>query len=205
MAFDIRLLSSITLEKRLYLFDSNLWIKILKPPTELSAFDEKYLTFFKTFSTSPIKPKIALPALVLSEVINRLLREVGMQTYIKANPALESLYQQDTKGFYKKHYRSSQAFSDYYKSILSDLSAFQDSFTLIDDGFNTRINATPIMDNPIPKLDFNDNYYFNLAKTDDMPVVTDDIDFFVDEITVYTYNNKLYKKGTDSIVPKFNK
>lgn len=74
MAYNIRNIDFAGLQKKLYFFDANLWLKILKPKLNLPIRDEKYLKFFEKFSNHPNHPKIAVTTLVLSEVINRYLK-----------------------------------------------------------------------------------------------------------------------------------
>lgn len=40
-------------------------------------------------------------------------------------------------------------------------------------------------------LDFNDTYFYFLAKKKDLVVITDDADFNVEGVSIYTLNQKL--------------
>ena len=123
-----------------------------------------------------------------------------MKTYIRSENK-QALFEEDSGGFFKKHYRPSEHFTAYYKSIISDFLIYKDFCVFIDDGLSNDVSIDELLTNAQPKLDFNDNYYYLLAKSRNYPIITDDIDFFVPGIEIYTFNMKLYKKGTDSIKP----
>src|SRR5215207_8011839 len=81
--YNIRHIDMAGIQKRKYFFDSNLWLKILKPKLNPSNRDVKYLEFVEKFTKHPTHPKIVVITLVLSEVINRYLREVTYPIFCK--------------------------------------------------------------------------------------------------------------------------
>ena len=201
MTYDIRLLINHSISEKLYFFDANLWIKILRPQTPPSKRDQKYLDFFQKFKNHPHHPKIAITSLVLSEVINRLLREVGYQKYITEQKIDKSTIQKD---YYKRVYRQTKHFAALYESICDDIWGYENFYVLLDDELGDLITSDQILSPPPKGLDFNDRYYFLLAKHKKIPIVTDDADFFVEGVTILTLNDNLYQRGKDSIVPKIN-
>ena len=76
MAYNIVHIDRVTKLGPAYFFDANLWLKILKPPINLSPRDIKYLEFVERFKNDPGQPKIIITAFLLSEVINRYLHDV---------------------------------------------------------------------------------------------------------------------------------
>ncbi len=85
MAYNIKHIDNVGLLKKKYFFDANLWLFILKPKFNLSKREEKYLNFFEKFKNNINHPKIAVTTLVLAEVINRYLREVGYSKFCEKN------------------------------------------------------------------------------------------------------------------------
>lgn len=197
MAYHISHLDNVTLQQQQYFFDANMWIKLLRPKFELSARDKKYMAFFQKFLKSPEKPKIAVTSLVLSEVINRIMREVAMRKYIMENAIPEA----DVKpGFYKEVYRKTEHFKQQYDLLRDEIRGYADSCVFVSDSLGEEIPADDILTHPLYHLDFNDAYYVLLAKKHGFPIVTDDGDFFVEDVRVLTYNDSLYKKGKNAVV-----
>jgi predicted nucleic acid-binding protein len=195
MAYNIRNIDYVSLQKKKYFFDANLWLKILKPPFELSPRDNKYLNFFQKFRDNPNHPKIVVTALVLSEVINRYLREVSYHTYCKKEKVVNP-----PKSHYKEVYRNSAQFLSDYVSLCEDIKAYQNFYELVSDGLGTDIRQKDILTSPPQGLDFNDYYYYKLALKHGYTIVTDDKDFFVQDVEVITYNTALVDRAKD-VVP----
>jgi len=197
MAYNIRDIQFVGLQKKKYFFDANLWLKILKPSFNISKRDQKYLQFFETFKNHPQHPKIAVTALVLSEVINRYLREVSFKKFCNKNnnPNPDPSY-------YKEKYRPDPQFQTDYISLCEDIKAYEDYYELIADGLTTDVKQKDILTSPPINLDFNDLYYYKLAMKNDFTIVTDDKDFFVEDVEVLTYNNQLIERAKAAIVIK---
>lgn len=198
MAYNILHLDSPKLKTKLYLFDANLWIKVLKPAFNEKGRDKKYRQFFTDFTKDVANPKIALSALILSEVINRLMREVAMNKYIREQGIDKAGI---SKGFYKETYRSTPHFQKHYETLCDDIKAYHNSYELINDELGKTIMSKHIISAPPTGLDFNDNYYYQLAKKKGYSIITDDADFFVEDVEILTYNDNLYQKYKDQIKP----
>ena len=197
MPYNIRNIDNVSLQKKRYFFDANLWLKILKPPFDLSPRDKKYLDFFEKFRNSPNSPKIVVTALLLSEVVNRYLREVTFPIFCRK----KGIHIPD-KSYYKEVYRGSQDFQSDYISLCEDIKAYQNFYELVPDGLGTDIRQKDILTSPPQHLDFNDHYYYNLALKHGYIIVTDDKDFFVEDVEVLSYNNQLLERAKSSIVVK---
>ena len=197
MSYNIRNIDFAGLQKKPYFFDANLWLKILKPPFGLSAKDQKYLSFFQKFCEHPNHPKIAVTTLVLSEVINRYLRDVTYPKYCskQAQPTPD-------KSYYKECYRPSPQFLTDYISLCEDIKAYEDFYILFSDGLGTLIKQKDILTSPPQSLDFNDNYYYKMALKNDFTIITDDKDFFVQDVEILTYNNQLLEKAKAAVAFK---
>ena len=190
MSYNIRNIDHVSLSKKQYFFDANLWIIILRPKISPSNTDLKYLQFFKKFINNPNHPRIAVTALVLSEVINRCLREITYPIFTKkqgvSNP---------DKSYYKEVYRSSSQFTSDYILLCEDIKTYHNYYDLIPDGLGTEIKQKDILTSPPQSLDFNDNYYNQLALKKGLPIVTNDKDFFVEDVEIITYNSTLLEKA----------
>lgn len=196
MGYHIFHLDNVTLKKQLYFFDANMWIKLLRPRLKLKPREQKYIDFFQKFFSSPANPRIAVTSMVLAEVINRIMREVAMAKYIKENNVPEV---QVTKGYYKEVYRKTNHFKIQYELLCDDIKAYHTKFELLEDSFGKGIKAKHVLSRPSYTLDFNDSYYVLLAKNHKIPIITDDGDFFVDDVEILTYNDALYQRGKDSV------
>lgn len=199
MAYHISHLDNVTLKKQLYFFDANMWIKILKPPFNLKGRDKKYLEFFEKFKSSAVHPKIAVTSLVLGEVINRIMREVAMSKYLKQE-GLEP--GKVNKGYYKEVYRGTDHFKGQYALLCDDIKGYHNKYEFVSDSFGEDIRTKDILTRPAYGLDFNDNYYVLLAKKYGFPIITDDGDFFVEDVEVMTYNDTLYQRGKNAVIVK---
>ena len=197
MPYNIRNLDFANLQKKDYFFDANLWLKILKPPFNLSNRDKKYLSFFQKFSNHINHPVIAVTALLLSEIINRYLRDV---TYIQF--CKKQGQENPPKSYYKEVYRSSEQFRNDYISLCEDIKTYQNNYKLFPDGFGTDVRQKDILTSPPVSLDFNDHYYYKMALKNDFTIVTDDKDFFVPDVEILTYNNQLIDRGKGAIEVK---
>jgi len=194
MGYNIRHIDNAGLQKRKYFFDANLWLKILKPPFNLTAKEEKYLNFFERFKNSPVHPKIVITSLLLSEVINRYLRDVTYTKFIK-----KSGVSNPDKSYYKEVYRPSEQFRTDYISLCEDIKAYQHYYELVSDGLGTDVKQKELLTSPPHSLDFNDHYYYRLALKHQYIIVTDDKDFFVPDVEVLTYNNQLIERAKAAI------
>lgn len=197
MAYDIVHIDRVTKLGPAYFFDANLWLKILKPLINPSARDIKYLEFVERFKNDPGQPKIIITAFLLSEVINRYLHDVSYKRFCDKQKQVTP-----PKSYYKQVYRVSPDYKSDYVNICDDIAAFSSIFTLVSDDLGGKIDLTQILQNPILSLDFNDQYYYLQAKTNGYPIVTEDGDFFVEDVQILTYNSVLIDRAKSAVVIK---
>ena len=183
-----------------YFIDSNIWLKVLSPKLRPSRNDILYRTFFDSI-TKNTKSKIVVPALVLSEVINRILREVYYGKHIatlkKSNPS----FKEDTS-YYKNIYRQTEDFKIAYTMICDEIRNYHASIILINDSLGQDFSFKHILKDPPAGLDFNDYFYYQLCKKRNYILVTDDKDFWVENVEVLTQSKTLYDKFIAQQVPK---
>lgn len=191
MNYQIQDIRTETHPKGEFLFDANVWFYILNPPINLSREIQDYFNFLECIQTSTQKPqpKIVIPSLILSEVINRYLRSVGMKTFFEENPTKEP-YPDEKKDRYKDIYRQSNQFKIDYENICAEIKSYSNITKFIDDEFAS-FKQKHILKSPPIGLDFNDFYYSELAKKNNYTIVTHDSDFYVPDVKILTSNRKL--------------
>lgn len=210
MAYKVKHLDQIKLDARFYLFDTNLWLKILMPSFSPSQQDKKYLAFFKSFSGNKVGASIVVTPLILSEIVNRYMRDYGMlYSFFKKYPEQKQRYDSlpaiEKRSFYKKEFRCHKHFIEVYNNLIDDLMAYDSLLKFENDGLGIDIHKEEILKVQAGQLDFNDNFYIAIARKRGYAIVTDDIDFFVEEVDIYTYNSALYQKAKNAVVPFVSK
>lgn len=179
--------------KKKFLLDSNIWIKVIAPSNKPSKKDEAYQDFF--YKLIEFKGKnIVLPALIVSEVMNRLLRDVYMQKF-KKNKGVQGM--QDSR-FYKEYFRPSSEYRAGCMLIADEFKTYLEKIELKNDEFGQEIKYKHVLSKFDFNLDFNDSYYYYLAKKNNYCVVTDDADFCVKGVEVLTLNENLLKRNSEN-------
>lgn len=176
-----------------YILDSNVWLPIL-------GLDESESTHYEIFFSKIIKaetPRILLCPLQLSEILNKLLRYHAHKQYSKKYSSM-LLSKPRFDEFYKKEYRCSDDFRKQYEVIMDDFEGYLSHViikTVNQEDFqvHTKFDAR--------KLDFNDHHLYLLAKEHNAIMITHDSDFFGLDVTVATFNKKLYNQFKDSVKP----
>ena len=175
-----------------YFLDANIWLKILNPKVKSSYKDKAYRKFFDSILNNN-KTKIVVPSLVLSEVINRILREVHMGKYISKIKRKDPLFVVPTD-FYKSDFRKTEDFRIAYNLVCDEIKNYHGSITLINDGLGSDFKFKHILKDPPCGLDFNDYYYYNICKKNNFILITDDKDFWVEDVVIYTQSETLYNR-----------
>lgn len=193
MRFNIKDISSCSpIPSKKYLFDANVWMIILGK-NKYNWNQKKYVTFFEKFKNSILKPppRIILLSLILSEIINSCL---GIARIKYADR--EGIPKEKRKQFFKdKHsgYRTTDDYEKQYRLICDDMKSYNTFYEIVNDEFN-HLNLQSFLKNPPIKLDFNDYYYYRLAKKKGYIIVTNDEDFFVEDVEIITANQNLLRK-----------
>jgi predicted nucleic acid-binding protein len=123
------------------------------------------------------KPRIYINALIYSEVYNACIRSSCDAYNVASNLDLNP-----------KQYRATQDFLSSLKSIRGDFRAYT-KFLLIE----TDLIHSPddVLDTMPLFSDFNDHYYFKIAQSKGLSIVTNDRDFKYENIEIITKNGKL--------------
>lgn len=182
-------------ENTSYVFDSNIWLPLLGLDSD-SISDHYKIFFGKVFKTEGAK--ILICPIQLSEILNRLLRYYSRVTYDRKYKDLKG-NKPDANQFYKSEYRSSADFAEKYASIIDDIEQYASHLQICD---VTLTDLTALTSFESKSLDFNDNYLYLLAKEHNAVIITHDGDFHDLDITVGTYNKRLYQVYKNTVKPK---
>jgi hypothetical protein len=171
-----------------YLLDANVWIIILQPPSALKGPEQPYISFFEaitTLASNPRcknKPRIYINALIVSEVVNALLK-IHLKIY---NSGIR-----DDIG--SKEYRKTQDYKNQFARIKSDFSAYEEYMDVASDvpmhPFDT-LREVPETSN------YNDHYYYKIARARNLVLVTNDSDFAYPEVSILTNRTELLRLST---------
>lgn len=184
----------------LYFFDSNIWIKIITSPQLPSHKDRIYQQLFEKVILNK-KAKIVVPLILMSEVINRILRDVYMVTYANAKGIKGGI----PPSYFKMVFRPTAEYLTGYHEIIDEFKTYGDHIIFVNDGFSTDVDTANVLDNVCDKFDFNDNFYFELAKSRGYYVVTDDGDFWREDVKIITQNADLLAKQAQKNMEAFAK
>ena len=103
-------LSHSRVESIKYFIDANVWIYAMQNQSSLKNWREnKYADFFFDIIDSNLdpQPKIILPSLLISEIINTYLRQIALSDYKRDSGIFSS-----DKFDFKRDYRSTQHYKD---------------------------------------------------------------------------------------------
>lgn len=204
---------SITKEYACIFIDANVWLLQLKkqiytttryePNHEDKKF-QKTTDFIEKILelniTNQPAPKIAITSLLLSELSNRYLRDIAMYNFFKNKFEKEELEKrQSEKQNFKEYYQKKNFKKDYQKKeedcekqliiFLEFFTQNESCFELFDDNFSALGVSNIIKGIQENNIDFNDYYFYCIAKKHKLPIVTNDGDFnkFLD-IDIITQN-----------------
>ncbi|KQS50049.1 MAG: hypothetical protein KAF41_12640 [Flavobacterium sp.] len=193
MAFNIVSAKNHTLESGTHYFlDANIWINILTAPSKTSYKIKIYISFFeKILARNDIK--IVVPIILMSEIINRIIRDVYFLTFAKKNNLEKPNIPLD---YFKSVFRPSQEYIDSFNLIIDEFKSYSTHIEFINDGLGSDISKESIFENIDQHFDFNDNFYYQLALARNYKIVTDDKDFWRENVMIITENETLLNKQT---------
>lgn len=174
-----------------YFVDANVWLYALQGDDILSNWQLKYSEFFYKIIESELenRPKILMPTLLFSEIINTYLKQIAMPEYkqIEGIPAA-------AKFSYKGDYRNTAHYKDSYEKVCDDILGLKSSIVFIDD--KSLLTEPPLfLNTDIGEFDLNDFLYYQicLAFQLEQPVIllTNDGDFRITDIPILTANSTL--------------
>jgi len=189
---NIERLSSHSLDpSRKYFLDANIWITYLTNPQHPKAKEEVYMQFFEKLINNQVP--IYSHSLIISEVINAMLR-IAFKSYkdnLPGDPHNGLSKNQILNLDFKKDYRITSDYNYHLRNVKGDLGAYLPYVEVLDDKFK------PDMDDLVGNLpenaDFNDFFYYRMAKANGLTIVTDDGDFIFKNIDILSENGFLFR------------
>lgn len=176
----------------IYLLDANVWIKYLEIRNgEGYNYNDKYALFLDKIieqngGEGEVFPKIAICSLLFSEILNRYVVHMGMQKNF-GNDIKDKKFKDD--------YRPTTHYKNRLKSFINTFREYESSLKWIDDKFLSANFFEKIEDITANQYDFNDHFYYLLAKENKIPIVTTDGDFSYTDVDIITLNSELLKKS----------
>ena len=174
-----------------YFVDANIWIYSLQKFEDLEPWEDNYYQFFFDIidSTLTPKPKILLPTLLLSEIINTYLRKFAIPEYRQLNNIPTA-----TVIDFKRDYRPTQHYKDSYEKMMDDISSLHSSIQFVDDR-SIAYNRDVLYNKSIGSFDYNDHLYYSLCvelnKSERLIMLTNDGDYQVNDFEIITSNRTL--------------
>jgi hypothetical protein len=135
-----------------YFVDANVWIYSLQGFNNLARWENDYYQFFFDIVDSKLnpQPKILLPSLLLSEIINTFLKKIAIPDYKVANGIPTA-----TIIDFKRDYRPTQHYKDSYEQMMDDIIGIRSSIEFIDDRSIAQ-NPAILLNKSLGTFDFND-------------------------------------------------
>jgi predicted nucleic acid-binding protein len=172
-------------ENERYFFDANVWLAIL-----YSFYNEPYYHAYKIFFNKIINNKIApsarivMPSLLVSELINRIIRDIYFYEFCNDNGITKNALN------FKTVYRKAPEYVSDFDEVCSGIRDYENKIDFVSDGVDGYKCEHLIKDIP-HHLDFNDFVYSKIAKREDLILVTNDADFKVENIRILTTHQAL--------------
>lgn len=180
-----------------YFLDANVWLAYIDSGesfTSKTFRDYKvYIDFVENIIADNISnkenaPKIVMTSLLLSEIMNRYMHDTAMKKYCTKF----KLNYKDMN--FKTDYRPTEHYKQQLSHLLNALQRFETCFWLLPDNLEELSFFENLPAFQDQEKDFNDFYFYQLAKKYDFPIVTHDGDFVDQDIVIITQNSKTLEK-----------
>jgi predicted nucleic acid-binding protein len=173
-----------------FVFDANVWI-FYHDQTNPSHRAKPYNRFLDKLLSAG-DPIVILPACVLSEVMNRLLKDVYCPRFLHSPIGKQELAKTKAGAdeYFKKVYRPHIQYKRDRDNIYDRIFSYTSDLRLVDDRFDlvAHVDLTTAMTD----LDFTDWIIYRLADYHDRAtIVTDDQDFVLENYPIITNNKTL--------------
>ena len=91
----------------------------------------------------------------------------------------------------KNVFRISPEFKIAYSLVCDEIKNYHSTIELLNDGLGVDFKFKHILKDLPSGLDFNDHYYYQLCKKNNFVLITDDKDFWVEDIEIVTMSSSL--------------
>ena len=193
MPFDnIKRITTTSVSSTYYFVDAQVWIYALQGDTALAWWQKEYVTFFYNIIECDMepKPKIVMPTLLFSEILNTWLTKIALKDFKIENQIGGNDF------IFKRDYRPTPHYKENYEKICDDILSLKSSLIFINDSSIVSDNPAYIKSS-IDPFDFNDFLYYILCKevqkSNSISILTNDGDFQVSDIPIITNNRELIK------------
>lgn len=171
-----------------YFVDTNVWIYAIQGDGLLEPWQRHYSDFFYDIIDSHLDPlpKILMPTLLFSEILNTYLKQIALDEYKTINGIPKG-----TSLNFKNDYRPTQHYKESYEKVCDDIYGLRTSINFIGD--QSVLTDPPLYLNPaIASFDFNDYFYYQICKefqkSKSVTILTHDSDFRITDIPIVTAN-----------------
>ncbi len=199
MAYDLIDLNFSSAPKdRCYFFDSNILLPVLGLPSTNTNTDN-YLSYFRlVYKNCLAKPefKIYTCANQLSEVFNILMDFEFKKIYTEEQKKIHP----NPKKFFKEIFRPSDNYAKTFKLYKDEFLNYKGVFELADIGGQGVIDN--VLDFDINKLDMNDWFILKAVQKTNAILVSNDNDFYGQDITHATFLRATITNFKNSVQPK---
>jgi predicted nucleic acid-binding protein len=186
---NIQKLRNCRVEPIKYFIDANVWIYSMQNFHTLERWQQGYANFFFEIIDSDLqpKPKIIVPSLLISEIINTYLKQIAFKDYKKENGITTNID-------FKRDYRPTQHYKDSLEKVCDDLLSYKASIEFVNDDILIK-NPDIMLNIPSTNFDYNDYFYYRLCQhvnsTQPLSMITNDGDFLVSDLNILTENRDL--------------
>ena len=183
-----------------YFFDSNILLPVLGLPPRKGT--DKYLSFFQAVynhAQTIDVCKIYTCSNQLSEVFNVLMHIELKKRY---GPDQQVAFP-NIKDFYKRGFRPSGEYKKAFTLYKNEFETYIDAFKFSSPNEKVTIKDTLAFD--AQKLDLNDQIILQVVQNTGAILVSDDGDFYGEDLTQATFNTTLIKRSRDNIRPTIKK
>ncbi|MBR9859985.1 hypothetical protein GYB22_04425 [bacterium] len=187
-------LQNCQVESKYYFFDANVWLYALQgDDIALERWEENYSDFLYSVVESDLdpKPKILMPAILYSEILNVYLKK------IKYNERLAELGMTSQDYQYKRDFRGSAQYNESIENLYDDISAISDSILFVGDDILLNNNDPLYFEPGFGSFDFADYFYSKLcheiSNNHDLSIVTNDGDFDQCPVHIITSNRNIIR------------
>jgi len=187
--FDIK---KIKPDTRLYFFDANVWLLIIDRPLQPQYFEQPYIDFWDSLIASQRGEEklIAVNSLLISEIFNAFLR-IRFNNFKKALVYKNQLSKESINNYeFKRDYRRTNECETDVKLFSSEFLAYSAYIQIFNDGAE-KVDMFKFIKDFSYDADFNDIFYHEFCKLNNLPIVTNDGDFAFNDIEIITNNRKL--------------
>lgn len=172
-----------------YLFDTNVWLAVLDP-----IFNDQYYAPYVNFFNGIIndnksKAKIAMPGLLLSEIINRMLNDIYYKEFCISNPCPVD---KNKSWHYKKIYRVSSNYKSDLDDVCASIRDYHAKIEFVSDNL-FKYSCKQLIKNIPLHLDINDYLFCKMALEQNLIIVTNDADFIIEDIHILTARKELLR------------